>query len=401
MIKRIIFDIDGTLLNTEKDCPEAYKEYFTNKNHPEVAHKIWDIIDDYEISKNPTFDKQELANHINKHLDFEFTKNDLEELLDLYGNHATLLHENIPKVLKELSQNYDLVALSKWYVKDQTSRLEKAGILKYFTQVYGIENAGIKPSEKAFLTACGSYAKEECLVVGDSIKSDIEVPYKIGMKTLFYNKKNISTPYLSITSLDEIKNKIRYILFNKELKYIKNDRIKNSAIKLLNKLPDYFFYIPASSSGKFHPICDLGPQGLIRHTKNVVRIGYELLNLEMYQNIFTKEEQDLIIYSLLFHDALKQGINETTYTIFEHPIVMSQYIKDNQKELLLTDEETTFISNGIASHMGQWNKKGNITMPKPSTESQKFIHLCDYLASRNFINIEYDNNENIKEDIRR
>ena len=37
-----------------------------------------------------------------------------------------------------------------------------------------------------------------------------------------------------------------------------------------------------------------------------------------------------------------------------------------------------------ASHSGEWNtnKKGEEIMPKPKTEYEKLIHVCDILASR-------------------
>lgn len=67
-----------------------------------------------------------------------------------------------------------------------------------------------------------------------------------------------------------------HIEFNKEISYIKNERIRNSLITILDLLPDYFYHIPASSTGKYHPEFTLGDKGLVRHTKAAVRIAYEL-----------------------------------------------------------------------------------------------------------------------------
>ena len=41
--------------------------------------------------------------------------------------------------------------------------------------------------------------------------------------------------------------------FNKELTYIKNIKIKNSLITMLDLIPEYFYEVPASSTGKYHP----------------------------------------------------------------------------------------------------------------------------------------------------
>ena len=44
------------------------------------------------------------------------------------------------------------------------------------------------------------------------------------------------------------------------------------------------------------------------------------------------------------------------------------------------------ICANIESHMGQWNrdpyKKSNVVMPLPRTKMEKYVHLCDYIASR-------------------
>ena len=45
--------------------------------------------------------------------------------------------------------------------------------------------------------------------------------------------------------------------------------------------------------------------------------------------------------------------------------------------------------------MGPWNKDkaGNVIMPVPETDEEKLVHLCDYIASRNFLNVSFENNE--------
>ena len=298
MIKRIIFDIDLTLLDTLSDCKKTYKEYFKDDSK---AMDFYNVIEKYD-SQNLSYDKEELITFINDNLNLDLSINDFNDIFKIYRKYGTLIDGEVSYYLDKLSKRYELVALTKWYKDDQVARLESAGIYKYFKEVYAIENAGVKPEEKAFITACGDYDFCECLMVGDSIRSDMEPAKKLGIHTLFLGSSDLFT---SIDNIGDVEKNIRYILFEKELNYIKDENIRNSAKILLSKLPDYFFEVAASATGKYHPKCDLGPQGLVRHSKNVVRVGYELLSLEMYDEEYTSHEKDLILYSLLFHDGFK------------------------------------------------------------------------------------------------
>lgn len=205
MIKIIIFDIDNTLLDTDNDCYECYKTFFKNNNLDGYDKKVFEVIDKYD-TLNRSYEKEDLINYINEELDINLTKKQFEELFDFYENYATLKDDNIPFILEQLSKKFELVALSKWYVKNQEARLKKANILKYFKKVYGIENAGIKPNKEAFLTAKGNYKNEEALVVGDSINNDILIPLELNMNAILYNYNNIKTKYKSIDNLKELLN---------------------------------------------------------------------------------------------------------------------------------------------------------------------------------------------------
>ena len=189
-----------------------------------------------------------------------------------------------------------------------------------------------------------------------------------------------------------------YEVFNKEISYIKNERIKNSLITMLKLLPDYFYEVPASSTGKYHPKFTLGKGGLVRHTKAAVRIAIELFN-DSALNDFTDDEKDLMIFTLCIHDGLKSGLIKSEYTVFEHPLLISKFLKEKKNELELTDEEIELSCRCLETHMGPWttNYKGENVLEPPTDKYQIFVHLCDYIASRKFLNVEFDNNDNIAE----
>ena len=187
-------------------------------------------------------------------------------------------------------------------------------------------------------------------------------------------------------------------VFNKELSYIKNPKYKENAQTLIDLLPDYFFEVPASSTGKYHPSFALNNGGLLRHTKVAVKIAYELSHNEVIGYSFTSDEKDLMIIALIMHDGLKHGKIKEKYVRFDHPLLMANYIKENKDKLTLNDDEINFLINVISSHMGIWNTSpySDVTLPLPHNKYQRFVHMCDFLASRKFLDVKFENNE-IKE----
>jgi len=186
-------------------------------------------------------------------------------------------------------------------------------------------------------------------------------------------------------------NKIKE--FEKELAFIKNPVIREFAEKAIEDLPDYFFSVPASSSGKYHPAYTTGEGGLVKHTRAAMRIAIELFRMEMF-NYFTDDEKDLILTCLAVHDGRKSGEIQQKYTVAEHPKLQVFAIQKNDTlKSIISDEYLDLVCQGIEAHMGQWNKDyktGIEILPKPTTKMQKFIHLADYLASRKMLEMNFD-----------
>lgn len=186
-------------------------------------------------------------------------------------------------------------------------------------------------------------------------------------------------------------------LLQTEIDYIKSPRIKKACEEMIKLLPDYFFEIAASSTGKYHPEYALGEGGLLRHTKAAVRIAVELLSDPLLSSKYKADEQDLMIMGLILHDGLKLGIPREKYTRFDHPILMADYIMDNEEKLGLEVEEIEFLCDVIKTHMGVWTTdyNGVEVLEKPTTKYQSFVHMCDYLASRKCILLPFDSKNEI------
>ena len=199
--------------------------------------------------------------------------------------------------------------------------------------------------------------------------------------------------------MNEVLDKTKIEVFKKEIEYINNERYKKSIKTLISLLPDYFFEVAASSTGKYHPSFALKDGGLVRHTKVAVRIAKELFNDESVSGAYTHNEKDLMMMALIMHDGLKSGLKKSEYTNFDHPLLVSDYIKENKDKLTLNEKEINFLCSVIESHMGPWNTNNysNVVLPKPETRYQRFVHMCDYLASRKFLDVKFDKDNNIEE----
>ena len=177
---------------------------------------------------------------------------------------------------------------------------------------------------------------------------------------------------------------------------IKDENIRKSAEVIVSLLPDYTFHVAASSTGKYHPSYTLGDGGLVRHIKSAVKMAVELFGIYKFDD----ETKDLILMALIIHDGVKKGVPEERYTKFDHPLLIGAFLRENREKLSLTDEQLERVIKMDASHMGRWNTSEynpGIILPVPTTVEEKFVHMCDYLASRKFINVNFDVNNNILE----
>jgi hypothetical protein len=170
--------------------------------------------------------------------------------------------------------------------------------------------------------------------------------------------------------------------FKKELSYIVDPRVLDIATQGVALIPDYFYHVPASSSGKYHPSYTVGDEGLYRHVKAAVAIARMLFQIHDFGSL----EQDLILASLILHDGWKQGIDGSNgKTIHGHPTLAGKVLRervelDTEAEIGLLE----IVCDNIASHMGQWqsSKYDKEILPLPVTDMQRFVHLCDYICSR-------------------
>lgn len=187
MIKRIIFDIDNTLIcniNFKDAISNTFKKMGINNSKVDLFYnnisKYEELYNGYDYDTYLGF----YSDILNIKLDMKFIDIYFLELSKLINDST-----NIKVMLDSLSKSYDLVLLSNYFERSQRGRLKRMGINNYFKEYYG-EHV-IKPNLEVYLEAKGSYLENECLIVGDDFIKDISVPKSIGFNTCYINKDGL------------------------------------------------------------------------------------------------------------------------------------------------------------------------------------------------------------------
>lgn len=198
-------------------------------------------------------------------------------------------------------------------------------------------------------------------------------------------------------------------MFENELNYICNDTLRSIVADTLDASPECIVHIPASSSGRYHPVYSLGEGGLMRHVKAAVGIAHSMIETNIFKgialpaNINDKEiietYKDSAYAAIILHDCCKPDDTEKHGTRFDHPLLAAKLFKEVAVKYITKDNmdymkmAVPLVHGAIASHMGEWNTASyakGIVLPTPQSGIERFVHICDYLASRKFLIFDFD-----------
>lgn len=189
MIKRLIFDVDGTLIrgvNFAHSIEETLKKF--NLNSEENIQAFIKGIGTYEQIYN-NYNIADYTKHIGMMLKTKLPKDFVPTFFETLKTCIPTDNSEIHKTIRNFSKKYELVLLTNYFAESQLNRLNNMGIGKYFTECYG-EHL-IKPNTEAYINACGKNKPYECIMIGDDKNLDIEGAKKAGLNTIFVNTKKI------------------------------------------------------------------------------------------------------------------------------------------------------------------------------------------------------------------
>ncbi len=209
-MKKIIFDIDQTLLKCDWDKEdnmfiemlgeEKGKIFLDNKINLllgyEKTHYKYDIgeFNNYIKYKNIPCSEKVIKAWI-----YEVAHNLPDTIVD--GSFELLEYLKI--------RNYEIVALTNWFTYSQKNRLKRSGMLSYFSEVYGGDYA-LKPNSDAYKNIVKDTNKMNCYMIGDNLELDYNAPRKFGIHAILFDEKeeNKDNYVIKVKRLEKIKEMI-------------------------------------------------------------------------------------------------------------------------------------------------------------------------------------------------
>lgn len=232
MIKIILWDVDATLLNFELAEKAAMEKCFSMfemgdctqemlSRYSKINRSYWQRLERGELTKPEVlvgrfeefFGKEGFP--VEKAAAFN------EEYQVRLGD-TVFFHDNAYELIKELQGKVKQAIVTNGTVVAQERKLEKSGLNKLITDIFISDRIGAeKPSPKFFEKVweeLGPYKKEEVMIVGDSLTSDMQGGNNAGIRCCWYNPKGLKNETsvrvdYEITNLWQVKD----ILSNENL----------------------------------------------------------------------------------------------------------------------------------------------------------------------------------------
>lgn len=219
MIKYILFDVDGTLLDFTAGERMAFINTIKHISSIEVNDEDIKMFSKINEEAFQLYNNKKLTRPEFHHLRFEKILKYLEIDSDIdlanqyYVNelkYSAVLYNDVIDCLNYLSQKYELYIASNGMTEVQRKRLELAHINQYFKKEYISEEIGYNKPDKEFFDYIfkdiNDLDKTHYAIIGDRMDSDIIGGINAGIHTIYLNRTNSPLNNLDmIYSLNDVK----------------------------------------------------------------------------------------------------------------------------------------------------------------------------------------------------
>ena len=200
MIRHVFLDVDNTILDFNKAEAIAVKKTLSAlsvPHSPEIIRRYsqlnlaqWKLLEQGKLTREQVKVRR-------YQLLFEELKADAspEEAARIYEGLLGLGHyfmDGAVEMLQALYGSFHLYLATNGTASVQKSRLKSAGIEPFFEQIFISEELGFNKPEAEFFERCfekiPDFKKEEAVIAGDSLTSDISGGLRAGIRTVWFNK---------------------------------------------------------------------------------------------------------------------------------------------------------------------------------------------------------------------
>ena len=221
-IKAVFFDLDDTLLDFNLCAREAIIDSckdmgipFSEKlyeNFTRINPALWKMVETGVITR-ATLHKLRFLSILSE-TGIDADDQELERLLKVHIKKCAVRLPYAEEILKYLHGKYELYVTSNASQEQQISRLEKAGLLTYLTDVFTSGRIGVEKPKREFFEGVFKLLPhllpEQTIIVGDSLRADIVGGKSYGVKTCWLDRFGNDfpgiTPDYTITNLKELEN---------------------------------------------------------------------------------------------------------------------------------------------------------------------------------------------------
>ena len=206
--KWIVFDADNTLFDYDRAEKEALEKTLesqgiefraqVHQSYTEINSGLWKQFERGELTSQE-IRVQRFAD-LKKRWNFDYHPEEVSRFyLNQLARQSSLL-SGVRELLEELQngKKFGLALATNGIADVQRGRLERSGLESYFEAVVISDEIGVsKPSERYFsilFDRIGNPPRNEVLMVGDSLSSDITGGIRFGLDTCWVNSKSQSLP---------------------------------------------------------------------------------------------------------------------------------------------------------------------------------------------------------------
>ena len=205
MFKVILWDIDGTLLDFERAEEVGIRGCFKNYNLGECTDEMlevykkinrgyWQAMERGEIEK-PVLLVKRFEDFLNAYGLDSSVASGFNELYQILLGETVVFAPNAWETIQALKGKVLQCCVTNGTKVAQDGKLKNSKLDKEFDHIFISEVVGIeKPNVGFFDTVfeeIGAYNKDEILIVGDSLTSDIQGGVNAGIKTCWFNPKGM------------------------------------------------------------------------------------------------------------------------------------------------------------------------------------------------------------------